>query len=133
MIYVIRAHETRPSGASCAMDFTSPESSMRRNLCASARRRDTRGTVVGRWRRCAGASVRRPHFALHQGVLLGRTQAAVRRSDALVLNGSQGDAVERCPSAGTPEFAERALARLLQAGHDVALVLTQPDRPAGAA
>src|SRR5438046_8249170 len=30
--------------------------------------------------------------------------------------------------AGTPEFAERALARLLQAGHDVALVLTQPDR-----
>src|SRR5437667_140316 len=33
--------------------------------------------------------------------------------------------------AGTPEFAERALARLLQAGHDVSLVLTQPDRPAG--
>ena len=33
--------------------------------------------------------------------------------------------------AGTPEFAERALARLLDAGHDVALVLTQPDRPAG--
>src|SRR5207247_3798776 len=33
--------------------------------------------------------------------------------------------------AGTPKFAERALARLLQAGHDVALVLTQPDRPAG--
>jgi methionyl-tRNA formyltransferase len=33
--------------------------------------------------------------------------------------------------AGTPEFAERALAALLDAGHDVALVLTQPDRPAG--
>ncbi|TAK88169.1 MAG: methionyl-tRNA formyltransferase [Betaproteobacteria bacterium] len=33
--------------------------------------------------------------------------------------------------AGTPEFAERALARLVAAGHDVALVLTQPDRPAG--
>lgn len=33
--------------------------------------------------------------------------------------------------AGTPEFAQRALARLLDAGHDVALVLTQPDRPAG--
>src|SRR5256886_13680088 len=33
--------------------------------------------------------------------------------------------------ARPPEFAERALARLLQAGHDVALVLTQPDRPAG--
>src|SRR3954462_7475310 len=33
--------------------------------------------------------------------------------------------------AGTPHFAERALARLLEAGHDVALVLTQPDRPSG--
>lgn len=33
--------------------------------------------------------------------------------------------------AGTPEFAERALARLLEAGHDIALVLTQPDRPSG--
>lgn len=33
--------------------------------------------------------------------------------------------------AGTPAFAERALAALLDAGHEVALVLTQPDRPAG--
>jgi methionyl-tRNA formyltransferase len=33
--------------------------------------------------------------------------------------------------AGTPEFAARALAALLRAGHDIALVLTQPDRPAG--
>lgn len=33
--------------------------------------------------------------------------------------------------AGTPEFAAQALLALLQAGHDVALVLTQPDRPAG--
>ncbi len=33
--------------------------------------------------------------------------------------------------AGTPEFAARALARLHAAGHDIALVLTQPDRPAG--
>ena len=33
--------------------------------------------------------------------------------------------------AGTPEFASRALASLLHEGHDVALVLTQPDRPAG--
>jgi methionyl-tRNA formyltransferase len=33
--------------------------------------------------------------------------------------------------AGTPEFAARALAALAQAGHEVALVLTQPDRPAG--
>ena len=33
--------------------------------------------------------------------------------------------------AGTPEFAASALAALLAAGHDVPLVLTQPDRPAG--
>lgn len=33
--------------------------------------------------------------------------------------------------AGTPEFARTALAALLQAGHPVPLVLTQPDRPAG--
>jgi len=33
--------------------------------------------------------------------------------------------------AGTPEFAERALAAVLDAGHEVALVVTQPDRPAG--
>lgn len=33
--------------------------------------------------------------------------------------------------AGTPEFASCALQALLIRGHDVALVLTQPDRPAG--
>jgi methionyl-tRNA formyltransferase len=33
--------------------------------------------------------------------------------------------------AGTPEFARVALARLHDAGFDIALVLTQPDRPAG--
>ena len=33
--------------------------------------------------------------------------------------------------AGTPEFAVAALAALIEAGHDVALVLTQPDRPSG--
>lgn len=33
--------------------------------------------------------------------------------------------------AGTPEFAALALQALLTAGHDVPLVLTQPDRPAG--
>jgi methionyl-tRNA formyltransferase len=33
--------------------------------------------------------------------------------------------------AGTPPFAAAALRALLAAGHDVALVLTQPDRPAG--
>ncbi|NBX55216.1 MAG: methionyl-tRNA formyltransferase [Betaproteobacteria bacterium] len=33
--------------------------------------------------------------------------------------------------AGTPEFAQHALSALHAAGHDIALVLTQPDRPAG--
>ena len=33
--------------------------------------------------------------------------------------------------AGTPEFAATALEALLAAGHEVLLVLTQPDRPAG--
>ena len=33
--------------------------------------------------------------------------------------------------AGTPEFAARVLQALLDAGHRPALVLTQPDRPAG--
>lgn len=33
--------------------------------------------------------------------------------------------------AGTPEFARAALQRLCEAGHEVCLVLTQPDRPAG--
>ena len=33
--------------------------------------------------------------------------------------------------AGTPEFAAQALIALLDAGFDVPLVLTQPDRPAG--
>ena len=33
--------------------------------------------------------------------------------------------------AGTPPFAARALEAIASQGHDVALVLTQPDRPAG--
>ena len=33
--------------------------------------------------------------------------------------------------AGTPEFAALALQAIVAAGHDVTLVLTQPDRPAG--
>lgn len=33
--------------------------------------------------------------------------------------------------AGTPEFARIAYSALLAAGHDIPLVLTQPDRPAG--
>lgn len=37
----------------------------------------------------------------------------------------------RIAFAGTPEFAAVALDALVAAGHDLALVLTQPDRPAG--
>ncbi len=37
----------------------------------------------------------------------------------------------RIAFAGTPEFAATALAALLQAGHQVVVVYTQPDRPAG--
>lgn len=33
--------------------------------------------------------------------------------------------------AGTPEFARQALAALVEAGHEIVLVLTQPDRPSG--
>ena len=33
--------------------------------------------------------------------------------------------------AGTPHFAEKALAALLAHGHEIAAVLTQPDRPSG--
>lgn len=33
--------------------------------------------------------------------------------------------------AGTPEFAAAALGALIAAGHEIALVLTRPDRPAG--
>ena len=33
--------------------------------------------------------------------------------------------------AGTPEFAAQALKAILQAGYEVPLVMTQPDRPAG--
>jgi methionyl-tRNA formyltransferase len=37
----------------------------------------------------------------------------------------------RIAFAGTPEFARTALEALAAAGHEIALVLTQPDRPAG--
>lgn len=33
--------------------------------------------------------------------------------------------------AGTPDFAVPALAALIEAGHEIVLVLTQPDRPSG--
>lgn len=37
----------------------------------------------------------------------------------------------RVAFAGTPKFAAAALEAILRAGHDLPLVLTQPDRPAG--
>ncbi|HRN75912.1 MAG TPA: methionyl-tRNA formyltransferase, partial [Ottowia sp.] len=37
----------------------------------------------------------------------------------------------RVAFAGTPEFARVALDALHAAGHEIVLVLTQPDRPAG--
>lgn len=33
--------------------------------------------------------------------------------------------------AGTPDFAAVALKHLIDAGHEIALVLSQPDRPSG--
>lgn len=42
-----------------------------------------------------------------------------------------GSSVLRIVFAGTPEFAQLALQHLHAAGHDIVLVLTQPDRPAG--
>src|SRR5207248_9823479 len=44
---------------------------------------------------------------------------------------SPPDAFLRLIFAGTPAFAERSLVGLLAAGHSIARVLTQPDRPAG--
>ncbi len=37
----------------------------------------------------------------------------------------------RVAFAGTPDFAAQALRALQEAGHEIVLVLTQPDRPAG--
>ena len=37
----------------------------------------------------------------------------------------------RLAFTGTPDFARVALARLYAAGFEIALVLSQPDRPAG--
>jgi methionyl-tRNA formyltransferase len=45
------------------------------------------------------------------------------------VNGGQGRV--RLIFAGTPAFAAVALRALIAAGHDIPLVLTQPDRPAG--
>ena len=32
---------------------------------------------------------------------------------------------------GTPDFARAALEKIIDAGHDVVLVVTQPDKPKG--
>ncbi len=37
----------------------------------------------------------------------------------------------RCIFLGTPQFAVPTLERMITAGHEVALVVTQPDRPKG--
>ncbi len=37
----------------------------------------------------------------------------------------------RIAFAGTPQFARLALDAIVAAGHEVGLVLTQPDRPSG--
>jgi methionyl-tRNA formyltransferase len=47
------------------------------------------------------------------------------------VSGEPPSAALRIAFAGTPEFARSALAALHGAGHEIALVLTQPDRPAG--
>ncbi len=47
------------------------------------------------------------------------------------MSAEGGTPALRVGFAGTPEFARVALAAIVQAGHAVALVLTQPDRPAG--
>ena len=47
------------------------------------------------------------------------------------LSGLPGLQNLRVGFAGTPEFAQRALAAIVAAGAEVPLVLTQPDRPAG--
>src|SRR5690606_42140050 len=55
-----------------------------------------------------------PHQAAH---------AAARRRAGLIPM--------RVVFAGTPEFARAALEAIIGAGHEVPLVLTQPDRPSG--
>ena len=44
---------------------------------------------------------------------------------------ARADRALRLIFAGTPEFARIAMVRLREAGHTIALVMTQPDRPAG--
>ena len=69
------------------------------------------------------------------GVVLRHDEAStrdVKRSAAFAAqrSGSRRDAM-RLVFAGTPEFAAVALSATHAAGHDIVLVLTQPDRPAG--
>src|SRR3972149_761952 len=51
--------------------------------------------------------------------------------DAPHAHGGDGAGPMRVIFMGTPAFAVSSLTRLLQAGHEVMLVVTQPDRPAG--
>ena len=65
--------------------------------------------------------------------LIGKFLQAGRIPEAFEL-ASSAAAIPPLPSlafAGSPEFACRALAALMTAGHRPRLVLTQPDRPAG--
>lgn len=61
---------------------------------------------------------------------LGTGRSASAGSDAAPSQLRPASAL-RVGFAGTPEFAQVALARIHGAGCDVPLVLTQPDRPAG--
>ena len=67
-----------------------------------------------------GQGVRRVSVAPEADAYRGQAEEAAAPGDVM-----------RLVFAGTPAFARVALQALLDAGHDVALVLTQPDRPAG--
>src|SRR5690606_35155522 len=73
-------------------------------------------------RRCATGVFCRPGGREHRR--RGRRPRAARRRVSLGFQ-------MRLAFAGTPEFARVALKALLAAGHEIVLVLTQPDRPAG--
>lgn len=68
-----------------------------------------------------------PNPADRKNVSIGETDAFLTRSS---LSGTLRSKM-KIAFAGTPEFAAVALRAILDAGFEVALVLTQPDRPAG--
>src|SRR6185295_6829278 len=63
--------------------------------------------------------------------LRAQAESGAREAQEAATQGRLSTGHLRLVFAGTPAFAARALEALLQAGHEVALVLTQPDRPAG--